>query len=250
MKTEEGKHIKWKMENGELVQVKVGDDIFEKVTDRKVCATCRESRPREEFSHCRNCHYDEALKNKQQYAERCREKEEQKECTECHKAQPITEFYLKKKTGKRYPKCKTCYAKKSKDAYVQRQTKKDQLKELKECTQCHETKPVTEFYILKKTGKPMADCKVCHKKKAHDAYANKHQKKTLGDDLTQSMERTLDATIVPTGQKTVVEKMTQKPDRGISDGTSPDALPLTDSGSVIEEKAEEKTQKKWSLFHH
>ena len=242
MKMEEGKHIKWKMENGELVQVKVGDDIFEKVTDRKVCATCRELRPRAEFSNCRKCHYEEALKNKQQYAERCREKEEQKECTECHKAQPITEFYLKKKTGKRYQKCKTCHAKKSKAAYVQRQTKKDQLKELKECTQCHETKPVSEYYILKKTGKPMADCKVCHKKKAHDTYADKHP---LTERLVESAERGFSAS----GQKIVTE-MTQKPERSISDGTSPDALPLVDSGSVIDDQADEKTKKKWSLFHH
>jgi hypothetical protein len=48
---------------------------------------------------------------------------------------------------------------------------------LRKCPDCKETKPLSEYYILKKTGKPSYLCKECQKKTNRDYHAEKRKKK-------------------------------------------------------------------------
>jgi hypothetical protein len=110
-------YIKWEMKEGILIQVKIGNDIFEKTTKPKIencfgnyleghveCLKCRMAETCRDESPKREVHRGEIQSRKEL---------DKKECTECHKVRPIAEFYVKKKTGRRYQKCKACCAKKS-----------------------------------------------------------------------------------------------------------------------------------------
>jgi hypothetical protein len=53
------------------------------------------------------------------------------------------------------------------------------------CPECKESKPLAEYYILKKTGKPAYLCKECHKKSNREHHKAKREKEQKGTEQKQ-----------------------------------------------------------------
>jgi hypothetical protein len=97
----------------------------------------------------------------------------------------------------------------------------------RQCTRCGATKSFGYFYKLK-NGNPTSMCKTCKRKE--------YERKKL-----QKLN-----TIIPSNIY-IKDEQTDKPDIGIVDATGPDALPLTDSGSVVKNEVDKKV-KNWNKF--
>ena len=216
-------YMEWEMKNGVLIQVKIGADIWEKVTGSKECKSCHENRPIAEFTHCRKCHYKEAMEFKEQN----QQSKELKECNGCHKMKPLTQFYLKKKTGKPLPRCKKCWAKDAHDMYMRRK---------KEETKTPDT--------LREMGFRMFMPDIKDLQAGIRKLKEKHPELTDDDIMWRDNKNGNKSLLFKEPKKIVVEKQKNKPEVGISDGT----FPLVDSSGVMKDQVDEKTKKKWSLF--
>jgi len=151
---------------------------------------------------------------------------EMKECNGCRKTKTLSQFYIKK-NGKPYPRCKKCWAKDAHDMYVRRKTKQ-------------------------KTGKGFKmyapDVKEGNVARMKERLKAQYPAVLESDILCQPNKRGNVSILFKKPKKILVEKMTNKPEVGISDGTSEDAFPLVDSGGVMKDQVDEKTKRKWPFF--
>ncbi len=114
--------------------------------------------------------------------------EQVKRCPKCQETKSLSEFYIRK-SGKRVGQarayCKVCKKlyDKTYNASNLEPPQSRQTRQVRLCPQCHETKPLSEFYILKtgrKAGLTTGYCKDCSRFYGQAYYAANPEKVRLG----------------------------------------------------------------------